>query len=879
MLRLPIVRIFSFILLTASLLACDKNRNTFVNRKYQNMVARFNVYFNGNERLDDAVAGLENSHKDDYKQILDVYPYSTEEARKSLSGKMDEIIKKASKIIADRPLSKWVDDAWLLQGKAYFFKGDYFAAIENFQYINSKYKGTPISYEATLWIVKSYVFLNKPGEAEAIIGLMNNDPKFPEKLKPFLSEVSASVYIRQGKYKVAAENMEIALIRAKGSSQKARYHYILGQLYDKLGVREKARDHFKSVIKGAPPYELSFNARVNLARNYNPADKGEVKAARRYLKSMLRDDKNLSYFDQIYYELGVIEKRENNLDQALEYFKSSNNNNKGNADQKALSYLAIADIYFAEPKYDQAQLYYDSAVSFLKPEFENYDKLKAKQEVLTDLIKNLILIDREDSLLKVAKLPMKEIEKLVEKAIENEKEKERLRKEQEEEMKRQQANRVNPMLPGNPFQPAAPIITGSGFYFDDQANVARGYSEFLNRWGRRKNVDNWQFKSIADESQAVTKTDDKGDGDKNGEESNEEQSNNTELPDSIAPEKALYYKDIPFSAQAQAASQARIAEAMLNVGEIYYEALKEYKESREFLSRYLSRFPKHELKPKALYYMYRVSKELEDAAQADKSKAELLSKYPESSYARYLSESTVKAVEENPQNKAVAELYQKTYVAHQNENYTEVLRLKQQNDKAYFGSYLQAKFELLEAVTYGKLDSIERCVKELEEVTLSYASTPEALIANRMINAYKTVQAEKQKGNPADSSAKKGGYQFNPNAKHYFMLLLPAVKGKLNLNATKAKISDFNSKQKAGTSYAIDDLFAGGQQFILVKEFSDASEARAYLSLFQSDQAFLSSLGLPEYELFIMDAQNVGLMVVNSDLEGFKTFYKNYYSK
>ncbi len=121
MLRLPIVRIFSFILLTASLLACDKNRNTFVNRKYQNMVARFNVYFNGNERLDDAVAGLENSHKDDYKQILDVYPYSTEEARKSLSGKMDEIIKKASKIIADRPLSKWVDDAWLLQGKAVFF--------------------------------------------------------------------------------------------------------------------------------------------------------------------------------------------------------------------------------------------------------------------------------------------------------------------------------------------------------------------------------------------------------------------------------------------------------------------------------------------------------------------------------------------------------------------------------------------------------------------------------------------------------------------------------------------------------------------------------------------------------------------------------------
>ncbi|TNE82138.1 MAG: tetratricopeptide repeat protein [Bacteroidetes bacterium] len=869
------------ILITASLVACDKNRNTFMNRNYQNMVARFNVYFNGNERLDDAVKGLEKSHKDDYKQILEVYPYATEESRKSLSGKMDEIIKKASKIIADRPLSKWVDDAWLLQGKAYFFKADYFAAIENFQYINSKYKGTPISYEATLWIIKSYVFLNKSGEAEAIIGLMNNDSKFPEKLKPFLSEISAAVYIRQGKYKLAAENMEKALARAKGSAQRARYHYILGQLYDKLGVRDKAREHFKTVTKGAPPYEMAFNAKVNLARNYNPQDKGEVRAARRYLKSMLRDDKNINFYDQIYYELGVIEKRENNPEQALADFKASNNHNKGNADQKALSYLAIADIYFAQPKYDQAQLYYDSAVNYLKPEFENYDKLKAKQEVLTDLIKNLILIQREDSLLKVAKLPMKEIDRLVDKAIENEKEQERLRKEQEEELKRQQANRGNPMMPGNPFQPTVPVIAGGGFYFDDQANVARGYTEFLNRWGRRKNVDNWQFKSIADESQAINTGENKGD-DGNGQDNakgDDNKGQENELPDSIAPEKALYYKDIPFSAQAQSSSQNRIAEAMLNVGEIYYEALKEFQESQSYLNQYLTRFPKHEQKPKALYYSYKVATELGDAAQADKSKAELLSKYPESSYAKYLSESSVKQVEENPENKAVSALYQKAYSAHQQKAFAEVLSLKAQNDKQYFGSYLQPKFELLEAVVYGEIDSTERCIKELENVTLTYASTPEALTATRMLNAYKKKLAEDKMSSGSDSTAKKQSYQFNPNSKHYFMLLLPAVKGKLNLNNVKAKISDFNAKQKAGTSYAIDDLFASSRQFVLVKEFSDAEEAKAYLSLFQSDKAFLESLGLPEYELFVMDAQNVGLMVVNSDLEGFKSFYKNYYSK
>lgn len=871
--------IFLVILIAFGSSSCNKNKNTYLNRKYQDMVAHFNVYFNGTERLKDAVTSLEKSHKDDYKDILEVYPYSTDESRKSLSGQMDEVIKKASKVITDRPLSKWVDDAYLLMGKAYFFKGDYFAAIETFQFINTKYKGEKISYEATLWIIKAYVYLGKATEAEAIIGMMNNDEKFPEKLKPFLNEVAAHVYIHEKKYKLAADNLEKALPRARGSAQKARYNYILGQLYDKLGKREKARNYFKTVTKGTPPYEMAFNAKVNLARNYNPKDKGEVRAAKRYLQSMLRDDKNISFFDQIYYELGVIEKREKDFDQALENFRQSNNYNKGNADQRALSFLAMADIYFQQPNYTNAQIYYDSAVFFLKPEFENYEKLKAKQEVLTDLIKNLILIRREDSLLKVSTLSIKEIDNRIDKAIKEEKERaEKLRLEEEERAKNQARN-TNPMIPGNPFQQVqTPVPAVGSFYFDDPSNVARGYSEFLNRWGRRKNVDNWQFKAIADESQALNNNNSK-EGDNSESDNGDNGEKSQDLPDSIPPEKAIYYKDIPFTKEAKRASNRRIAEAYLNVGEIYFEQLKENAEARENFETYLKRYPNHEGKPKALYYLYKLNLEEEKVADADKYKSELISKFPDSEYSRYLTSSSPKVEDNNPLNKEISTLYQQCYEAHQKGNYQEVFNLKALNDSKYFGSFIQAKFELLEAVSYGKIDSIDRCIRELEQVVTSYSTEPEALTAQKMINAFKRNNAGKEMGKEDDGEQAASSYEFNPTAKHFFMLLLPETKGKLNANNIKAKINDFNKSQKSGTSFAIDDLIVGSRHFILVKEFPNAEQALAYLKLVNSNTEFLSSLGIPGHELFVMDAKNVGIMAVNSDIEGFVSFYKNYYSK
>lgn len=860
-------RIFTLLLLILGLAACDKNRDTLMNRSYQNMVAHFNVYFNGQQKLEDTRLMLEKGHLDDFSKVIDVYPYGSDANRKSQSGQMDEVIKKASRVISERPISKWVDDAYLMMGQAYFFKGDYFAAIETFQFLNSQYKGTTISYEATLWIIKSYVLLGKEKEAEAIIGLLNNDPDFPPKLKASLHEVSAYVYIRVEKYKIATENMEKALPLAKGSYKKARYHYILGQLYAEQGNRTKAREHYKIVTKGSPPYEMAFNAKINLARNYDPANKAEVRSARRYLKSMLKDDKNTAYYAQVYYELGVIEQKEGNSELAIDYFKLSSQNNRANGDQKALVFLAMADIYFARPDYKNAQVYYDSAVYFLKPEFKDYERLKAKQEVLSELIKNLILIRREDSLLNVATLPAKEIENLIDKAI---KEDERRKEEEAKKKDDKKAPNLNPIIPNNPFNP--PVSSGSSFYFADPMQVARGYNEFVSRYGERPNVDNWQFSSIA--SRADFEEGDGGDEeDGDGNEKPDEGEKPPEMPkDSAGFARYQYQKDIPFTPEAKKSSKERIALAFLKVGEIYYEQLKDYPESEKAFQSFLTRFGDHAEVPKALFYMYKIRSAENQTDQANVFKARLVTEFPNSPYSKYLTqEKDPNEPEEQGIAPEIINAYKAAYESYKSGNYQAVIEAKKRFDKTSYGTLIQPKFDLLEALSYARIDSVATCIRLLESLVANYPTTAQGLEAQQILTAYKRKSSKTEIEEITSVQ-----YAYNPANKHYFIMLMPERKT-VSMNQIKARFSDFNKRQMPDGTFAVEELLVGERQFLIIKEFANADAANVYRKLVESDPDFIKSLAVPGAEFFVCDPKNLGLMVVNSDLEGFLKFTTTYY--
>jgi tetratricopeptide (TPR) repeat protein len=132
---LLLIAAISFSLLS-SCSSTQKNKDEvgFVGRKFHDLTARYNGYFNANELYKESKLQLEDGYQDNYNNILNIYPYESVENPESVTASMDEAIKKVIKVSTLHEVSKWVDDCYVLLGKAQYLKGDYESAQETFAY-------------------------------------------------------------------------------------------------------------------------------------------------------------------------------------------------------------------------------------------------------------------------------------------------------------------------------------------------------------------------------------------------------------------------------------------------------------------------------------------------------------------------------------------------------------------------------------------------------------------------------------------------------------------------------------------------------------------------------------------------------------------------
>ena len=90
-------------------------------RTYHSFTNRYNYWFNADELYRLSVIKLESEYKDNYNQILEIYPYAAADY-KSVKTDMDNVIIKAAKGIVKHRPGRWVDDNYLLIGQAQFIK-------------------------------------------------------------------------------------------------------------------------------------------------------------------------------------------------------------------------------------------------------------------------------------------------------------------------------------------------------------------------------------------------------------------------------------------------------------------------------------------------------------------------------------------------------------------------------------------------------------------------------------------------------------------------------------------------------------------------------------------------------------------------------------
>lgn len=875
------------------LISCSVRKNTVFSRTYHGTTTHYNFYFNARERMKEAANTLADMHEDKYDRVLSVFKTGDLNKAKTVYPDLDEAIKKASIAITRhtmnvkgkkdneyRERNAWIPECYLVIGQSQFYKHDFWTAIETFQYMSSEYKKDEIRSEALVWLTRSYLELGKTTDAEYLLDYLKADKQFPQKYKGHYNAVLAQYHLIKKDLPRAAAALQMAASNTRNKTDRARYYFILGQLNQRTDSIKQAYTAFQNVIKLNPPYEMAFNARINRARCFDvTGDNADI--VKRELLKMLKNEINEEFKDQIYYALAGVSIQEKNEPQAVDYLNLSVRSSTGNANQKAISYLELGNIYLKRPEYLPAAAYFDSCLTNLGNDHPEYFDIQALRNSLDRLVKNLKVIINEDSLQRLASMSVIEREAVIGKIVEAEDaEKERLKKEKEEKQRiEEQQIQEEKELQSQPRsfnQPAA--ATQGAWYFYNPAAISFGFNEFLKRWGNRKLEDNWRRSEkelTAEGGDAPTEDTLKSTPGLN--------------QDSIANldakgRKDAYLSQIPSGPDAIAESNTKIIEALYNCGIIYKEQLNNLKESIRSFESLDERFPDNKYKLPSYYNLYRIYLLTGDSTKADYYKSFILTKYEDSDYARLiLNPNYYKDMQRK--SEVLEVFYENTYKAYLNRQYAQVIERKQYADESFpKNNKLAPKFAFVKALAVGKTRSLADFRFELEDVIRQFPKDSVSLRAQEILDIIngKNIKKTQVDTVPVDTNqlvdpfALSAKYTLDVKGLHFFVVLFP--KGALEPKELIAKIDAFNNVDFPELQLKVQngniDLKL---QYIAVMSFSSRDDAMDYYQTILPEPGLLSAFDPELVRYFAISQDNLTELTRTKDLKAYSKFFQDKY--
>ncbi len=858
--------------------SCSTKKNTVVTRNYHNLNSRFNGYFNANESLNEATTTLAQNQKDDYDKILSVFQYGYDPKEFTpIIPNLDKTYKKASLVIERHSMlikgteyCKWIDETYMLIGRTHFYKHDYFQGLEVFEYVAGRYKKLPTKYEALLWQMRTYNELTTFSKTLEILEFLKNDKKFPKKLyEGEFSAICADFYLKQNDYDNAAEYLTKAYLLEKNKKTKIRYAFILGQLNQKLNNNEDALKYYEAVIKMNATYDMAFQAKINESRSFNPMSK-EGRGVKKRLQKMAKDSKNSDFYDQLNYALAEIAEKEGDKKTMEKLLLKSIETSVKNNHQKGLSALKLGEHYFYTANYKPSQAYYDTAVANLKKDYDDYETVLERKIALTEAVKHILTVEREDSLQRIARMSEKEREKYVSKIIDDEVKAEKKRLEEAEFKAQQAANSAFTSTNNNAS--ADNFASGSTWYFYNSAALTKGVVEFQRKWGQRKLEDNWRRSDKQAVMTAPDDTNSASDSTKTGGATADLSADEIEEKQ-LEQKKKDYLTNVPTTDALLDSSNKKIIESLYSLGFIYKEQLDIEQASVESFEKLLARYPDNKYQLPCYYQLYRLYKSLGDEDKANTYKNLILSKYPDSDYAEIIKNPNAISKKTSEKQK-VDLLYEEAFEAYKSNNCTPCLSICNSANQLYPNNYLQAKFEYITALCTGKNGSIDEMERMLKAIAINYPKDDVMPLVNEALTQIKN---NKQNIVPAVSdTTKKQTWDFNtsPDAEHYFIAAIPMDK----LTKLKTAISDFNNTYFSTVTLNISDYEMNGKGLIVVKSYANKAKAKNYFEIIEQSDVF-KQISAQQKNLFYISSDNFLILFKDKKLDNYIQFFEQEYSK
>ncbi len=878
-------KITYFVIVVLIFMGCSTQKNTVITRTYHNITSKYNVFFNGTESLKKGERTILENCKNDFSQLLPVFVYEDKDLVGTISSDMDRTIKKAEKLVSlhsitvkpevksNKPLTpnqrefmskkeynKWVDDDYLLMGKAQFYKHEFDKANETFLFIINEYKSEKTIVETKIWLARVYDETGDFENAKELLKSLENAANFPGGLKKLLFPTLADFQIKQNELENSIPYLQKSIQYETKKKLRVRYTYILAQIYERTGNLKKASEYYDKVIRMKPTYEMTFNATISKAMAYEKGF-GQAKEIESQLLKMLKDDKNKDYKDQIYYALGNLAIKEGNTAKALERYKKSIESNTTNIDQKNKSYLTIADIYYAIPDYVNAQSYYDSAVVQMDVNYPNYDIVYAKSKNLTNLVTQLNTVQFEDSVQRLAKLDNKDLTKFIDNLIDD------LRKQEEEariaDRKRQLDEQFGQELASRNSS-TSNAAGGGKWYFYNETAKNLGYKEFVLKWGNRRLEDNWRRKnkttssvvsnSPTEDTEFVT---------------DEEAKQSDNLSNKT---REYYLRNIPVNDSMLQASHKKIDHALFNMGLIYKNDLKDPDKAADSFKELIKRYPNSENALMAYYNLYTIYKLQNNTALSELYKSKIIALFPNSNYARMLANPDYLKELEKEENK-LKDYYVTTYNYYMNNNYSEVVSRCNYALSTFSLDALTPKYSYLKTLSLGRTQDTKTFRQNLFEIVSKYPGTEVAENAKDIISYLDKDKPQYKEEEEKQVALKL--YEVTDSVSHYFAFVIP--KG-LNVNQLIFNIINFNLDNFDKLNLKIENVpLNNNQSLIVVKQFKNKDESLEYSGKITNDAGIFEDIDKQNIITFSISIANLEILKTDKSVNRYLAFYNENY--
>lgn len=590
-----------------------------VKQGWNDFTAYYNTFYNAKQVFNE---GLELNNRQqpdlDISRPIRIHTSPTDAGHEEF----ERAIEKGASILRDHSESSYVSPALSLIGQSYFYRQEYFSALEKFQEL-AQFSGGRELQDAIIWQGRTYLEMELYGEG---IRVLNQEIDYVEdwdsdKLAQ-VQAVLAQLYVGDEDWDAASAALHASAGELERNQLQARAYFLHGQVQERLGNEFQALAAYRLSSEILTEYGIEFNSRRKLAEMYR--ETGDFDAALSQYRTLERDDKFLEFHSELRFEIAKTYHEMNDSQAAISRYNEvlSDRFDPPSNRVKGQVYYGLAEIYRNQlNNFQMAAAYYDSANSFRAnlPDSEEPEKVDEIARAFGEYASIKQDISHIDSLLTLAEMTPAELDSVL---LD-------IREEMEAESDEREAQLVINESDITDPEDAVESVEFGFLNINDPARLEQASMRFRAIWGDRPLVDNWRRQG----SILVSVIEDE-----RGEEVGEQPPAGNRFVSENGSENVpgVDLSEIPFEEPQRQQALRNQKQLKYRLGNLFFLSLNMPDSARIYFDEVIESSQSDDLKARAIYSMAELELEYGNRREAERYSNLLFENYPSSIFAERL---------------------------------------------------------------------------------------------------------------------------------------------------------------------------------------------------------------------------------------------------